>query len=309
MTPLEFVRSEATIALRIFVNWGLVAAGVGIVLEQLIPRDPKSPRRIRHALHNFALWYVAVRVARLTPFGLLVPGQGKLNLLKNVGLWTPIFVILSFVIYDFVRYWAHRAMHEVPLLWRIHRPHHSDPHVDFSTGFRVHPLETIFTLVPYIVVGRTLGLDSLWGAVIMIQFQIIHANVALPTRLERMLDWLVVTPGFHRIHHSRIMVETNSHYGVLLTIWDRLFGTAGTTGKELRCGLDEFDDPKWSTVWGMLWSPFPTVAPAVHASEEASSIEPLSDAAPPSVPTSGVESIADRVDRPSKAVGDSARRR
>ena len=87
-----------------------------------------------------------------------------------------------------------------------------------------------------------------------------HGNVRIPTGLDRMLRWIVVTPDMHRVHHSILSRETNSNFGFNLPWWDRLFGTyraqptAGHDGMTI--GIEQFREPRELGLDRMLLQPF-----------------------------------------------------
>jgi sterol desaturase/sphingolipid hydroxylase (fatty acid hydroxylase superfamily) len=154
-------------------------------------------------------------------------------------------------------------MHVVPLFWRVHRVHHSDPMLDISTTVRFHPLEFIIQLVPNVIVIAALGLPA-WALMVYELLDaamnvFIHANVRLPSVVDRRLRLLLVTPDLHRVHHSADLLETNSNYGVTISAWDRLFHTyreepfLGREGMTL--GLKEHGDHA-PGVAGLLFLPF-----------------------------------------------------
>lgn len=180
----------------------------------------------------------------------------------NVPLVTR--VIGGVVLLDFAIYLQHALFHNLPILWRIHRMHHTDLDLDVTTGNRFHPLEIILSL------GIKAGTIVLTGApaLSVIIFEIIlngtsmfnHGNIAIPQYVDRWLRLLIVTPDMHRVHHSVIPRETNSNYGFSLPWWDRLFGTyrdqpeAGHEGMTI--GLREFRDPAALTLPHLLLLPF-----------------------------------------------------
>lgn len=124
---------------------------------------------------------------------------------------------------------VHLAMHKIPVLWRVHRVHHSDLAMDVSTTVRFHPLEFAIQMPVTLALIWTLGIPPVAILVYELADAIIaafsHANVRLPRRLEKVLAWVIVTPHMHRVHHSAYHRETDSNYGATLSIWDRLFGT------------------------------------------------------------------------------------
>lgn len=86
-----------------------------------------------------------------------------------------------------------------------------------------------------------------------------HADVALPDRLDAVVRWLIVTPNWHRVHHSIHRVETNSNYGNWLSMWDRMFGTCITQPRDghrgMRIGLPTFREPQQQTLIALLSLP------------------------------------------------------
>lgn len=134
---------------------------------------------------------------------------------------------LAILILDLCIYWQHRLFHAIPLLWRLHRVHHSDEHIDTTTAIRFHPVEIVLSML--IKIGLVMAIGAPVAAVIL--FEIIlnagalfnHGNVRLPIKLERVLRKIIVTPDMHRVHHSSEVDEMNSNYGFSFSIWDRWF--------------------------------------------------------------------------------------
>lgn len=107
--------------------------------------------------------------------------------------------------------------------------HHTDLDIDVTTGARFHPIEIILSMVIKMTVVVLTGAPA-WS---VLAFEIIlngtsmfnHSNVFIPLRVDGVLRKLVVTPDFHRIHHSVLVHEHNSNFGFNLSVWDRIFGT------------------------------------------------------------------------------------
>lgn len=138
-------------------------------------------------------------------------------------------LLLTFLLLDLWRYWEHRLFHWVPLLWRLHLVHHSDTHIDVTTSERHHPLDLLLGTVVMMALISALGLPAQAVGLYLLTATVIalysHANLRLPVSLSRPLSWLIVTPGVHAVHHSDRQVQTDSNYGSVLTLWDRLFGS------------------------------------------------------------------------------------
>lgn len=187
-------------------------------------------------------------------------GWGVLHVLE-----TPSWLALgaSMLLLDLAIYLQHIMFHAVPLLWRLHRMHHTDLEFDLTTGARFHPLEILLSMLIKLGVIVALGAP----AVAVLVFEVLlnatamfnHANVGLPRPLDRLLRWLLVTPDMHRVHHSWHPDETNSNFGFNLPWWDRIFGTYraqsrdGQTGMTI--GVNQFRDPRELRLDRMLWQP------------------------------------------------------
>lgn len=189
-------------------------------------------------------------------------GWGIFNYYE-VPLWLA--VVASVVVMDFIIYLQHVMVHAVPALWRLHRMHHADLDFDVTTGARFHPLEIILSMLIKFATIAVLGPPVL--AVVI--FEVVlnatamfnHGNVRLPTGLDRVLRWIVVTPDMHRVHHSVEDDEANSNFGFNLPWWDRLLGTyrdqprGGHEGMTI--GIHKYRKPK-QVAWfpGMMMLPF-----------------------------------------------------
>jgi sterol desaturase/sphingolipid hydroxylase (fatty acid hydroxylase superfamily) len=172
-------------------------------------------------------------------------------------------IVAGILILDFsAGYLAHRALHLFPILWRFHRVHHSDDFVDVTTTYRTHPGETVWRFVFVIVPVWVIGIPAL---AVVIQRLVSaangifeHSNTRLWRPLDRVLSLLWVTPNIHKVHHSRELVETNSNYGNVLTIYDRMLGTftPSDRAESVVYGLDEVDPARIGSFGGLLSMPF-----------------------------------------------------
>lgn len=170
---------------------------------------------------------------------------------------------LAIVVLDMAIYWQHRWFHVVPVLWRIHRVHHSDTQFEATLGVRFHPAEILLSLLYKFAVIAALGASPSAVAVyeiLLTGFSILtHADVAIPFRWDGWLRKLVVTPDWHRVHHSVHRDETDSNYGNFLSLWDRIFRSAVPQPRDghdgMRIGLDEFREPDTQTLPALLRQP------------------------------------------------------
>ncbi|MBL7004389.1 MAG: sterol desaturase family protein [Gammaproteobacteria bacterium] len=155
-----------------------------------------------------------------------VNGWGLLNYYQLPILFS---IFISVVAMDFIIYLQHIMVHAVPALWRLHRVHHADQDYDVTTGARFHTLEIILSMLikfaTIIVLGAPVVAVILFEVILNALAMFNHANIKLPTSIDKNLRLLVVTPDMHRVHHSVEDDETNSNFGFNLSCWDRLFGT------------------------------------------------------------------------------------
>ncbi|MGA7180741.1 MAG: sterol desaturase family protein [Thiobacillaceae bacterium] len=214
----------------------ILLAGFGLVAtwEGLRPLRPASVSTSRRWRNNF-LWYILnglflrwVLPASAIGWSILSAERGW-GFLSSLGLPTWIGLGLGLLALDLALYFAHVLLHKSKLLWRLHAVHHSDVDFDCTTGFRFHPLEGLFTQAIMLTVISSMGIPPLAVALYVtwlgLQNLYGHANVHFPTKLEKVLRWLVVTPDMHRVHHSARLEESNRNFGIILPWWDRLFHT------------------------------------------------------------------------------------
>jgi len=139
----------------------------------------------------------------------------------------PVKCIISFVLFDFAVYVWHFIGHKSEYLWRFHKIHHSDKSLHVSTGLRFHVfdqfLEVIFKCLCTVLIGVEAHVVILCELVRMLFVFFHHANLSFPG--EKWLSYVVITPAVHRVHHSTLRDEHDSNYGIVLSVWDILFGT------------------------------------------------------------------------------------
>ena len=236
-------------------------------LERMVPRSEEGAAdRRRHLPPNLALTLLLVLLNagfdRAVAAAGVRPGSGGFGLLAGASLpgWAKLLAVI--VTLDGLAYLAHVLLHTLPPAWRIHRVHHSDAHVDVSTAFRQHPLETLgrssFQLLGALILGASSRSVAVYLALSALNAQLEHADVSLPPRLERACRVLFTTPAMHRVHHSRRAAETDTNYSNIFSVWDRLFGTyrAPRPGERIACGLDGCDAPDRQRTAGLLALPF-----------------------------------------------------
>lgn len=221
-------------------------------------------------LVNVGLVVISSVIARLTvPIGLTT--VALYNQTHSIGLFNQInmpniaVLILSLLLLDILIYWQHRLFHQVPMLWRLHKVHHADVHVDATTGFRFHPIEIVLSILIKLVAISVLGVPAI--AVLLFEITLSalalfnHTNIRLPNIIEKPLRLILMTQILHRIHHSQIVTETNSNYGFSVIWWDKIFKSYTAEAKkgdiEIDIGLTQYPKAmQHSALWALLIMPF-----------------------------------------------------
>lgn len=246
----------------------LTLIALAAAIEFVIPLHPRNRWNSAHLLPNFALSaiYLAVNLFFTAAIVLALAAlqQAGFGLFNALALDPLLELAFAVLILDFQAYGVHVAMHESRAMWRFHRVHHTDPAVDVTTALRQHPGESVIRFLSIAVFAAASGASpeafALYRLLSGVQALSEHANVRLPLRLDTALSWLIATPNYHKVHHSRARGETDTNYANILTVWDRLFLTATPAhrGRSVSYGLDGFDDRESQTARALLALPFRT---------------------------------------------------
>lgn len=218
------------------------------LLESAVPLFTAKYHKWKHAGVNFFFTFTTILVNFFLAF-LLVMGSdwavaNNFGVLQWVGLPLWATAIIGLLLMDLVgAYLAHLVEHRTPVLWRFHLIHHTDQNVDTTTANRHHPGESIirfaFTTAATVLLGAPMWLVFLYQSLSALLSQFNHANITVPRRLDRALRYLIVTPDMHRVHHHYQLPYTDTNYGNIFSIWDRLFGTySELNNRDLVYGVD-----------------------------------------------------------------------
>ena len=271
------MEQETLVRLGVFVAVFAIMA----VFESLLPRRVRVLRRSIRWFGNLSL---ATLNAVLVPLVMPLVAMGMASLAQERG-WgllnlveVPYWVAFvgSVVALDFVIYLQHVMFHAVPVLWRLHRVHHSDVELDVSSGIRFHIIEIFISMGIKIAAIMVMGPPVL----AVLTFEVVlnatalfnHANVRIPLGLDRVLRLFLVTPDMHRVHHSIVRLETDSNFGFNLPWWDYLCGTyrgqpaAGHEGMTI--GVPEYREERDSYPHQLLAQPFRKSQHTVTAAAE-----------------------------------------
>lgn len=243
----------------------LLAGGIALfwIIESAVPFVKFGYNKWQHAginlfftattiVVNFSLAVVLLKAADWTTnnhFGLL-------NWLPISNPW--VYAIVGLLLMDFIgAYLAHLIEHKVTFLWRFHLIHHTDTWVDTTTGNRHHPGESVirflFTTAGVLLIGTPMWLVFLYQTLSVVATQFTHANIALPKKADMIMSYFLVSPDMHKVHHHYVLPHTDSNYGNIFSVWDRIFGTFTTLDREkIVFGVDTHRKPKEHNALGNL---------------------------------------------------------
>jgi len=251
------------------------------LLEGAVPLFRFKYHKWKHAVPNIFFTLTTIIINFALAFLLLKAADWVVA--NNFGIinWLPkmslgLYLLLGVLLMDFIgAYLAHYVEHKVKPLWMVHLVHHTDHKVDATTANRHHPLESLirytFTLAGVVIIGAPIGIVMLYQSMSLVATQFSHANIKLPKKVDHFISYVLVSPDMHKIHHHYVLPYTDSNYGNIFSIWDRLFGTYMTMDREkLVYGVDVFpDEVKNGNIMELLKQPFqeyqkPTIIPEEH---------------------------------------------
>mgnify|MGYP002623511654 CR=1 FL=1 len=244
----------------------MACLAVSWALEGSFPLVQLTYRKWRHAGANFA--FLATTLVINTTFAVGAVAIVAWTSANEVGLlhlfelplWLELVVAL--VALDLLaQYWAHYLLHKVRWMWRLHVVHHSDTKVDATTGTRLHPgdfaVREVFALAALLLTGAPLAFYVIYRITTIFFTLLTHANISPPVWLDATLSWVFVTPNMHKFHHHFERPWTDTNFGGILSIWDRLFGTfVYGDPREVEYGVDVADPDRDEDVWHQFILPF-----------------------------------------------------
>ena len=235
----------------------IIAGGIAFFwsLESLYPFVKFNYNKIHHASINIFFTLTTIGVNFCMAFLLLGVANwtalnqfGILNVLPNLNPW--LYALSGLLLLDLIgAYAVHWIEHKVAFLWRFHLIHHTDTFVDTTTANRHHPGESVlrfaFTCLGVLIVGCPMWIVFLYQTLSVVATQFNHANIILPQKIEVFLSYFIVSPDMHKVHHHYQLPHTDSNYGNIFSIWDRLFGTFKTLDRsKVIFGVDTHMKPE-----------------------------------------------------------------
>ncbi len=235
----------------------LLVGGIAFfwIIESAVPLFQFKNHKIKHAgvnifftittiLVNFPMAFILVKSSDWA-----VANQfGILSWLPQLNSW--VYAIVGLMLLDLIGAWfIHWTEHRVRWMWRFHLVHHTDQHVDTTSANRHHPGESVFrfvfTTMAVVLSGAPMWLVFLYQALSVLLSQFNHANITLPRWLDNAMSWVLVSPAMHHVHHHYKLPYTDTNFGNIFSIWDRLFGTfSKLDANQIVYGIDTYMQPE-----------------------------------------------------------------
>jgi sterol desaturase/sphingolipid hydroxylase (fatty acid hydroxylase superfamily) len=240
--------------------------GIVAAVEVAIPLHARGRWNRVHLVPNLALTFLTFGTNLFLNIALVAVvvwlDSAGFGLLHWVDLPPLPGAVIAVAALDFSFYAAHVSWHKSEALWRYHAVHHSDPAVDVTTTIRQHPVESLLRYAAMGAMVVAIGPSPIAFAVYRVASALNglleHSNLRAPEWLDGLLSLVTTWPHMHKVHHSRVLEQTNTNYGNLFSLWDRLFGTftPSREGTRIDYGLEGLDDDGFQTTRALLALPY-----------------------------------------------------
>jgi len=246
--------------------WIIICMSIFWLLEGAFPLVQHHYQKWKHARVNLILLTTTIIINAL--FGLAIAGVFVWAAGNSVGflywvelpLWLE--VLVGIMLLDLIaQYLVHYLLHKVKFMWKFHMVHHSDTAVDVTTGTRHHPgdylFREIFALIAILIGGIPFGVYAIYRIITVLMTYWTHSNLNMPPALDKLLSLLVITPNMHKFHHHFERPWTDTNFGNIFSLWDRLFQTfVYDDPQKIKYGLDVLDDKNSDDIVYQLKVPF-----------------------------------------------------
>jgi sterol desaturase/sphingolipid hydroxylase (fatty acid hydroxylase superfamily) len=247
-------------------GWVVLCMAFFWFVEGAFPAVALGYHKWKHAKVNLVLLVSTILINAI--FGLVAAGvfiwvdAHQIGLLHLVELPLWLELVLGIMLLDFIaQFGVHYLLHKYGVLWRFHMVHHSDTQLDVTSGTRHHPgdyiFREVFSLIAVVIGGLPFAFYLVYRIITVLFTYWTHANIDLPTGLDKLLSYVIVTPRMHKFHHHFERPWTDSNFGNILSIWDRLFGTyVNADVSKVQYGLDVLDASRSEDLAYQLKVPF-----------------------------------------------------
>lgn len=250
-----------------------------LLIENVAPFFQFKNNKIKHVGLNLFFTFTTILVNFVFAFILINASQyvdaNQFGLIQFFPLPIFVFTLLGIMMLDLLGAWlAHWTEHHVKWMWQFHLIHHTDMNLDASSANRHHPGESVirflFTLMAVVIVGAPVWMVLLYQALSVTLSQFNHSNISMPKWLDIAVSWLVVTPDMHRVHHHYRQPYSDSNYGNIFSIWDKIFRTyQKVDNRKLVYGLDtHMEKENVNKIGYLLKAPFAGYRSEIKYSEK-----------------------------------------
>jgi sterol desaturase/sphingolipid hydroxylase (fatty acid hydroxylase superfamily) len=259
---IYFFETLSTLSL---VLWVVGCLAFVWLLELIVPLFHHDYKKVRHDGVNLAflgmsmVLNLVVKLSTISLFVWIYKEQfGLLNWI-DLPIWAE--MIIAIMALDlFAQYAAHYMLHRVKWMWKFHMVHHSDTKVDATTGTRHHPgdylIREVFAISTVVIFGIPVAYYVLYRICTIFFTYVTHANISPPAWLDKILSYVFITPNIHKFHHHFERPWTDTNFGNIFSIWDRMFGTlVYDDTKKIIYGLDVADSTKDENIGYQLGLP------------------------------------------------------
>jgi sterol desaturase/sphingolipid hydroxylase (fatty acid hydroxylase superfamily) len=243
-----FSRLTLLYVVLFFLSWAILSA-----VERRFAARPLDTRRVLKAdLGSVVVFFFFALPGAIVLANLLVSAPRLPDSFLALPLWLRL--LLYIVAADFGAYWVHRWLH-TRWLWPTHKWHHFPTYMYWMAGIRGSLLQQTLINVPYILAGGFLADSPGWIVWFLytknfLANDYMHLNVPWGARW---LEWIIITPRYHHVHHGDQPANYQSNFATLFPIWDHLFGTYADpdkVGSNFRYGIGE-TLPGWRLAIGV----------------------------------------------------------
>ncbi len=234
--------------------WIFICISMNWVVEVAAPLMKFDYKKWKHAGVNFVFLAsdltinILFSLATVGIFAWLATNEFGLLYLIDLPLWVELLIAIAAL--DFTaQYLVHYLLHKVKWMWKFHMIHHSDTTVDATTATRHHPgdyvLREVFALIAVTITGIPVAFYLFYRILTVFFGYFTHANINMPRGLDKAISYVFVTPNMHKFHHHFERPWTDTNFGNIFSIWDRMFGTlVYEDPSKVVYGLDVADDSR-----------------------------------------------------------------
>jgi sterol desaturase/sphingolipid hydroxylase (fatty acid hydroxylase superfamily) len=246
--------------------WIVTCLTIFWVAEGIYPLFKFSYNKWKHSKVNFVLLGTTMLINVL--FGIATAGIFAWSKTNEFGLFylvdLPVWaeLILAVMMLDLIaQYLVHVLLHKIKFMWRFHMVHHSDTAVDVTTGTRHHPgdfiIRELFALIAIFIFGMPIAFYLIYRILTVFFTYMTHANMELPIWLDKTISAVFISPNMHKFHHHYERPWTDTNYGNIFSVWDRVFGTfVYSDPHKIQYGLDVTDATKSDELEYQIKLPF-----------------------------------------------------